>query len=79
MPIEEFAGEGKGRTGRLNFCILFGLSTGAVHIYTGFPWCAGDYLDDRCFTVGTVFVGKDKCSLLWEGITVGAFGVIAAP
>ena len=78
MPIEEFTGEGKGRTGRLNLCILFGLSTGAVHVYTGFPWGASDYFDDGCFTVGTVFVGKNECSLLRKGIAVGAFGVIAA-
>ena len=78
MPIKKFAGEGKGRTGRLGLCVLFVCPTGAVHVHTGFPWCTRDYSDDGCFTVGAVFVSKEDCSFLRERITVGAFGVIAA-
>ena len=78
MPIKKFADEGKGRTGRLGFCVLFVCPTGTIHVDTGFPWCACNYFNDGCFTVGAVFVSKEYFSFLRERITVGAFGVVAA-
>ena len=78
MSIKKFTGEGKGRTRRLAFCVLFVCPTGAVHVDTGFPWCACNYFNDGCFTVGAVFVSKEYFSFLREGVTVSAFGIIAA-